>query len=370
MANVTRVVAPLLNVNEPAARVVEVAVTDGDRVETGAVLCALETTKAAAEVTAPSAGFVRRLSVAVGDSAAPDQLICLITATATEPLPVDADDATAPGDSFEVPAGMRLTKPALALAREHRVNLAGLPLDRVITGDDIRSRMSQTEAPVPTAAEESPSPDSRVVIFGGGGHGRTIIDMITAMSTLAIAGVIDDALPAGSAVSGHAVLGARSAVGSVYAGGIRRAANAVGGIRDMRQRVDATRLLSEAGFSFPALRHPRATVERSAIVAEGSQLMANAYVGSAARVGRHAIINTGSIVSHDCVIGEFAHIAPGAILAGDVHVGARALVGMGVSVSLGVRIGDDARIGNGAVVNADVPAGGIVAGGAVWPLKK
>ena len=42
-----RVVAPLMGVNEPDMRVVEVHVRDGDRVEVGDVLCVLETSKAA-----------------------------------------------------------------------------------------------------------------------------------------------------------------------------------------------------------------------------------------------------------------------------------------------------------------------------------
>jgi biotin carboxyl carrier protein len=49
-------------------KVVEVRVQEGDRVEKGAVLLILEAMKMRNEVTAPRAGVVRRLNVAVGTS--------------------------------------------------------------------------------------------------------------------------------------------------------------------------------------------------------------------------------------------------------------------------------------------------------------
>ena len=44
------VVVPLLNANEPEARLVAIHVQDGQAVEKGALLFTLETTKAAADV--------------------------------------------------------------------------------------------------------------------------------------------------------------------------------------------------------------------------------------------------------------------------------------------------------------------------------
>ncbi|MGA2489078.1 MAG: hypothetical protein ABSF99_02670, partial [Anaerolineales bacterium] len=125
-------------------------------------------------------------------------------------------------------------------------------------------------------------------------------------------------------------------------------------------------LLERAGFSFPALIHPHATVESSAKVGEGVQVFANTYIGSEAFLHPRCMINTNAVVSHDCIIGAYTHIAPGALLAGKVHVGRRTLVGMGVTTAIGVRIGDDVRIGNGANLLADVPDKTIIQAGRFW----
>ena len=49
---------PLLNPNEPEALIASLAVTEGQQVAAGDLLCTLETTKSTAEVVAESAGFV------------------------------------------------------------------------------------------------------------------------------------------------------------------------------------------------------------------------------------------------------------------------------------------------------------------------
>jgi sugar O-acyltransferase (sialic acid O-acetyltransferase NeuD family) len=162
------------------------------------------------------------------------------------------------------------------------------------------------------------------------------------------------------------VLGTRDILPQLAAQGLRLAANGVGGIIDMGVRIKLFGLLADAGFVFPRLCHPRATLEPSAQIADGVQIFANAYVGSGAILHERCMINTGAIVSHDCEIGAYTHIAPGALLAGHVQVGERALVGMGVTTIIGLKIGTGARIGNGAILLADVPDKAIVPAGKVW----
>ncbi|PIW19238.1 MAG: hypothetical protein COW33_05045, partial [Anaerolineae bacterium CG17_big_fil_post_rev_8_21_14_2_50_57_27] len=122
-------------------------------------------------------------------------------------------------------------------------------------------------------------------------------------------------------------------------------------------------------FSFPVLQHPSATVEPSAVIGDGAQVFANAYVGSSAVLHPRCMVNTSAVVSHDCEIGAYSHIAPGALLAGLVQVGERTLVGMGVTTAIGIRIGSGVRIGNGAIILADVPDRTIIQAGRVWTGK-
>src|SRR5512140_31363 len=77
---------PLLNANEPEARLVALHVKDGQRVEKDALLFTIETTKAAADVEAPAAGFVR-IVASSGESFAVGDTLAFITSTPDEALP-------------------------------------------------------------------------------------------------------------------------------------------------------------------------------------------------------------------------------------------------------------------------------------------
>lgn len=197
---------------------------------------------------------------------------------------------------------------------------------------------------------------ARVVLIGGGGHARVLVEAIRAEGGHEIAGVVDAALVAGSDFEGIPVLGADDVLPQLFAEGISAAVVAVGSVGDPARRVAIVARAAEIGFAFPAIVHPAAYVAAGAAVGDGAFVAAGAVVAAGASIGRHAIVNTGAVVDHDCDIAEFVHIAPGAAISGGVHVGARSHVGTGASVVHGVSIGEDSIIGAGAVVVEDVAA--------------
>jgi sugar O-acyltransferase (sialic acid O-acetyltransferase NeuD family) len=206
-----------------------------------------------------------------------------------------------------------------------------------------------------------------VVVFGGGGHGRTLLDLLAVHPSLHAAAVVDDGLDA-SEVLGVPVHGG-DALASLRASGLALAVNAVGGIGVARaaSRTAVFDRLAAAGFRCPALVHPSAVIDASATLADAVQVLAFGYVGAGASVGFGTLLNTRACVSHDCVVGERVNLSPGSLLAGEVVVEDGALIGMGATVNVGVRVGAGARVGNSATVKADVPAGAVVRAGTIWP---
>ena len=356
------ILIPLLNPNEPEALLAALHVTEGQQVAAGDPLCTLETTKSAADLLAEAGGYVVGLRFQQGQIAPAGALLGYLAETPdwqppSPPAPAEASAA--------LPDGLRITQPALALAGQLGLDLTRLPVGPLVTEQTVR-QMAAASGPdlSPPASAFDPT---AILVYGGGGHGKTLVDLLRTLGAYRIVGIVDDGLPAGQGIMGVEVLGGAEVLPDLHARGVRLAVNAVGGIGNIAVRIQVFRKLAQAGFTCPALIHPRAWVEPSATLAAGVQVFAHAYVGSQAQVGYGAIINTAAIVSHDCVIGDYANLSPGAILAGEVQVGAAALVGMGATVNLQAHIGPAARIGNGATVKADVPENGIVRAGATWP---
>ncbi|MGE0250713.1 MAG: NeuD/PglB/VioB family sugar acetyltransferase [Thermoleophilia bacterium] len=357
-----RILAPLVNTNEREARVVEIAVAPYSRVRRGEVICVLETSKATAEVEAGADGWIGPIHVALLDDVSAGTLLCEIFESAP------ARDAAADGGGGRAGgSGHRLTKKAAALAAEAGVDLSSLPTDRFLTEQDVRVLIARSGGgpEIPAAVRDAISPGS-VVVFGGGGLGKCLIECLRYMDGLHPLCVIDDGLPAGGDVAGVPVAGGRSSMAALAEAGARLAVNGIGAIGRMKGRVDIYELIRGHGFEMPVTIDKGAVVTGTATLADGVQVHPGAVIAAAAAIGPDTIVNTGTIISHDCVVGAHCHLAPGATLAGHVTVGDEALVGMGATIALGLSIGARAIVGNGAVVNADVPDGAVVAAGSVW----
>lgn len=355
-----QVLVPLINPNEPESLLAALLVKEGDRVEKGQLLASFETTKSTFDLAAEGDGYVLGLRVKTGDTLRSGDILCYLADTPDIALPVVPARAAAgrlPQEE-ELPPGLRITKPALALARKHQIELSSLPLDTLIT-EEVVSAM--------TTAEIRGVDPGALIIYGGGGHAKSLIDLIRLAGLHRIHGLLDDGIPAGTRILDIPVLGGGELLTALRRQGIGQAVNAVGGIGSITPRLAVYGKLASAGFECVTVIHPRAFIEPTAHLEDGCQVFFNAYVGSEVRVGFGSIINTAAIISHDCLLKEYVNVSPGAILAGAVKVGERALIGMGATINLGVTIGAGARVGNSAVVKADVPENGIVRAGTIWP---
>lgn len=360
MEKLSVVQVPLVNPNENESILAQICVKNGQHIKKGDLLAVFETTKSTLELLSERDGFVLGLTLKEGDSLVTGQRFCYIADSPNESLPEDMPPAKNPSEKAgELPQGLRITQPARQLARHHGIDLAILPTGTLITESYITRMVKPPEVQA--------SPDA-LIIYGGGGHAKSLIDLIRAEGKYTIAGILDDGVLAGTSVMGVPVLGNGDLLVALRQQGIDKAVNAVGGVGSIAPRLAVYQKLKSAGFSIPTVIHPRAWIEPSATVDEGGQIFFNAYVGSEVKIGFGCIVNTGAILSHDCVLGDYVNISPGAILAGAVTVNDRALVGMGVTINLHVSIGAGARIGNSAVVKPDVPQNAVVHAGSVWPI--
>jgi sugar O-acyltransferase (sialic acid O-acetyltransferase NeuD family) len=365
----TAITIPLLNPNEPEAVVAALHVSEGQQVSKGDLICSLESTKSTFDLEAETSGYIKGLRLSQGMNAQAGELLGYISDDPEWTPPESVETRTdLNGEPIDLPAGLRITKPALALARGWQVDLTGLPTGRLITETLLKDHLSKSGLlpSSPTTPGSSYDP-TKILIYGGGGHGKMVIDLLETIGSYNIAGIIDDGIRPGDTIAGVQVLGNRDRLADLYKEGTRLAVNAVGGIGNINVRIMIFERLAEAGFGCPALVHPTAYVEKSAKLEAGTQVFVHAYIGSEARLGYGCIANTGAIISHDCFLDDYVVISPGAILAGEVQVGRGALIGMGVTVNLGVKIGTGARVGNSATVKADVPEGAVVRAGAIWP---
>lgn len=203
----------------------------------------------------------------------------------------------------------------------------------------------------------------KIILLGGGGHAKVLIDLIRTSGKYEIAGILDPQIKIDS-VFGISVLGEDDLLQELYDKGIRNACISIGSIsiKDNNKRKGLYGNVKQLGFALPNLIHPESFVSSVAQISEGAQVMAGVMIQTGSTIGINSIVNTGAIIEHHSRIGKHVHICPGVVLSGESFVDDEAFIGVGSTIIQGIKIGKGALVAAGAVVVNDVPDGARVMG--------
>lgn len=191
-----------------------------------------------------------------------------------------------------------------------------------------------------------------IVLVGYGGHAKSVADCIERQGKFRIVGYTE----LHRQESRYPYLGTDAELDTIYTKGIRNAFVCIGylGKSNIRERLYDQ--LKSIGYELPVIIDPSAIVSDTAKIGTGTFVGKNAVINAEANIGKMTIINTMTLIEHDCVIGDYSHIAVGATLCGAVTVGRGCLIGANATIIQTLRIGDYSLVGAGTVICKDVAA--------------
>lgn len=190
----------------------------------------------------------------------------------------------------------------------------------------------------------------KILLLGGGGHCRSVLDSLMAMSCFSAIGIVDKKCNSTTIP----IVGEDSDLERLYADGYTDAFITVGSIGDVTIRRRLYEHIKQIGFYIPNIIDITSVVSPSADLGEGIFVGKKAVINADARIGNCAIINTTAVIEHECRIGDFVHVATGSILCGNVSVDNGTHIGAGSVIKQGVHIGTNTMIGMGSVVLKDM----------------
>ena len=193
----------------------------------------------------------------------------------------------------------------------------------------------------------------RLLLIGGGGHCRSVLDSVCSANKYDRIGIIDNKIL--SSDLSVPIIGKDSDLPDLLDEGWTDAFISVGSVGDTRLRRKLYRMVKDIGFAVPVIVDPSAVVSADSVIEEGVFIGKRSVVNSGTTIGTGSILNTGAVIEHDCKIGDFSHISTGSILCGNVFVGMDSHIGAGSVVRQEVNIGNNVLIGAGSVVVGDVP---------------
>ena len=188
-----------------------------------------------------------------------------------------------------------------------------------------------------------------IVLIGGGGHCKAVIDVLELEGRFNIIGIIDKSELIGKNNLDYQIIGNDSDLNNL----IKHCNNAlitIGQINSPQLRIKLFNRVLKSGFTLPSIISPRAYVSKKAHIGLGSVIMHDVVVNAGAVVGDNCIINTKSIVEHGSKIGNNCHISTNAVINGDVTVGDGSFIGSGVVTKEGISISANFFAKAGSVV--------------------
>lgn len=214
---------------------------------------------------------------------------------------------------------------------------------------------------MPHNYQEEKMKPREIILIGGGGHCRSLIDVIEDADNFKIAGIVDKEENVGKKVLDYYISFSMEELSRLlltYDSFVL----AFGQIKDTNGRPQLYQYLKYKGAKFPPIISARAKVSSYAKIDEATVVMHHAVINSNAKIGKGCIINTAAVIEHDCVIGDFCHVSTESVINGGSTLGRHSFAGSNSVLLNGIKTCPTTVIGAGSVVIHDIDQPGIWVG--------
>ncbi len=212
--------------------------------------------------------------------------------------------------------------------------------------------------------------NKKLLLIGGGGHCKSVIDCLRGANPFDEIGVIDMKENIGKEISDIRIIGCDDDLSGLFEYGYHYAFITLGSIGNPTRRRMLFSILEDIGYVIPNIIDPSAILGANVNIGTGVFIGKNVVVNVDTSIGKGSIINTSVTIEHDCRIKDFVHIAPGSTLCGSVEIGESTHIGAGTVVKQEVKIGNNTMIGMGSVVLHNVGDSVLAFGNPCREVKK
>ena len=184
----------------------------------------------------------------------------------------------------------------------------------------------------------------KIILIGGGGHCRSVIDVIELQNKYEIAGIVDKKELIGQQILGYEIIGCDNDLEELFET-YKYALVSIGQIKSPNLRITIFEKLKKIGYFLPIIQSPLAYISKHATLKEGTIVMHHALINSNAIVGKNCIINTKALVEHDCIVQDNCHISTSAVLNGGTRVMSGTFFGSNAVCKEGIKIAGFVKAG-------------------------
>jgi sugar O-acyltransferase (sialic acid O-acetyltransferase NeuD family) len=121
-------------------------------------------------------------------------------------------------------------------------------------------------------------------------------------------------------------------------------------VADSKDRFDIVQKLPKETQYFTYIHPTVLILDDNIELGEGSFIGANSILTTNIKIGKHAILNRGNHIGHDCQIGDYFSAMPNAVVGGNVTIGDKVYMGSCSNIREKINISNNITIGMNAAV--------------------
>jgi sugar O-acyltransferase (sialic acid O-acetyltransferase NeuD family) len=200
-----------------------------------------------------------------------------------------------------------------------------------------------------------------IILIGGGGHCKSVIEVIESTEIYRIIGILDVKEKVGKKVLNYEIIGSDNDI-EQFLKQTKNFCITVGQIKSSLIRTQLYEKIVKMGGVLPNIIASTAHISKYTTIGNGNVFMHHSFLNAGVKIGSNNIFNTKSLIEHDTEIGNNNHIATAAVINADCKIGNSCFIGSNAVLNRGISLKNDIIIGSGSVLSKNIEEKGIYFG--------
>ncbi len=200
-----------------------------------------------------------------------------------------------------------------------------------------------------------------IILVGGGGHCKSVIDVIEQENKFSIVGIVDIKEKIGESILGYKIIGCDNDLPELS----KKYKNfivTVGQIKSPKLRIKLFKDLENLNVNMPAIISPLAYISKHSTIGKGTVVMHNVLVNCGVKIGSNCIINTKALIEHEAEIGNNCHISTNAVINGQCKVKNNCFIGSNATLTNNITIAENTILSAGSFLHKNSVENGLYIG--------
>tara|TARA_B110000977_G_scaffold47332_1_gene64333 strand:- start:42294 stop:42881 length:588 start_codon:yes stop_codon:yes gene_type:complete len=176
-----------------------------------------------------------------------------------------------------------------------------------------------------------------ILIYGAGGHSKSLIGLIESTKKYKIIGIIGLKKEVGKKICGYTIKYSDNDLEKLSKH-CKNIALAITFYKNLQDRGKFIAKLLKKKFKIPSIISPHSVLLKNIKIGDGVQIFHKVVINTNSIVKNYCIVNNQSLVEHDVVLEENTHVSTGVIINGNCNIKRNTFIGSGSVIKENIKL--------------------------------